>query len=82
MFQFKDGEYIHLRSLVDEENEAVDQIQTEMERLIGIITDDQKTIIKKEQIIIELKKCIKDNRALTKQSNEENLCLKKTIENI
>ena len=73
MFQLKDGEYINLKLLVDEENEAVDQIQTEMKRLLGIITDDQQIIIKKEQTIIELKNCIQDNGELIKQSNEENI---------
>ena len=79
MFQLKDGEYINLKLLVDEENEAVDQIQTEMDRLLGIITDDQKIIIKKDQTIIELKNCIQDNGELIKQSNEENSSLKNII---
>jgi hypothetical protein len=47
--QERDGEYLDLKCLMTEENETVHQIESEMKRLLNIISEDQETILQKDK---------------------------------
>merc|ERR1712130_772187 len=59
------------KCLMTEENETVHQIESEMKRLLNIISEDQETILQKEKQVISLQKALRaKDEFLRKESAE------------
>jgi len=69
-FQEQNVAYNELKSLVDQEDVEFENVRGEMERLLVIVSEDQKAILTKEKLILSLQNQLKEKKEFIKSQTE------------